>query len=504
MNQDSVKQVKRVSSFLCLVLTLAMFTLVAGFAIQAKTGPDVSKDVSDCNHVKTPNVVIFAIDTLRADHVSCLGKQDIATPHMDALAKDGILFSHAHATAPWTLPSFASVITGLIPYRHGALGDKDQRLSEQIETLAVHLAKSGYRTRAWVTIQFLGKAFGMDRGYEQFEHFEHSDKDSAYQANQVTQGAIQWFDSVRKNDLEPRQPVSQKQPFFAFLHYFDVHAPYTPPAPFDRMYYKGDAHAPGLSPLTDLLFSSKNRAEPVGDNKDMYNWLQDVTDIQYPIKQYAAGVSYVDYHIGKVVDALKQLGLYDNTLIVLLADHGEHLTEHDIYFTHKEPFQETLRIPLIWKMPNQHHASTIVQQPVSLVDVMPTILEICDCNVPKDLDGRSLVGALQGGKCVRPFVVAEFGAGEHDFSKALIQWPWKLMLFKKDSSYDYRLYHLKKDPGELTNLIAAKTQIAKAMKHALWTVFSKDTPIMEARNARRVELDNKTLQELESLGYALP
>jgi len=448
-----------------------------------------------------PHVLVLAIDTLRGDHLHCMGKSDIATPHMDALAADGVLFTRCHSTAPWTLPSFASVYTGLRPYRHGAIGGDFSRLPRETGTMAEYLRNAGYATAAWVTINWMSSQYGMNQGFRHFRYVGSTARDGTAQASSVTHQAMNWFDAKKAGRGRRSKYRQPGQPFFALLHWFDVHAPYTPPAPFDRMYYEGDEKASG-EPIRDLLLSDRNKAKPRPQNTNMYDWLAGVTDLEFPIKQYAAGVSYVDNHVGQVLAKLKERGEYDDTLVVLVSDHGEHLTEHDMYFTHKEPYQETIHVPLIIKLPRGVAHGRVIETPVSTLDILPTVFETCGLEVPGDLDGRSLLNLMRGQDDGTSLLVSERGAADDDFTKTLTEWPWKLMFAKKHGRADYRLFHLEDDPGEIHDVSGRHRDVFERLRGRLWTLHDPESPLLEVSGEERpAELDQADEEKLRALGY---
>ena len=225
-----------------------------------------------------PSVLILAIDTLRGDYLHCAGNDLVRTPHMDALARDGVRFARCFSTAPWTLPSFASIYTGLLPYRHGAVGGDYARLDESFTTIAEYLGEAGYRAMGLVGINYLMPSFGMAQGFNTRIPFDPGD-DAEDQATRISELGCRFLE------------IHGQEPFYLFLHYFDGHAPYEPPAPYDRMYFPGDPRGPGV-PILPLLQSDLNRAP----NKDsgIYDWLAGVTNMTFPLRQYAAEVSYVD------------------------------------------------------------------------------------------------------------------------------------------------------------------------------------------------------------------
>ncbi len=263
-------------------------------------------------------VIIIGLDTVRGDHLSIAGSDDISTPHLAALAADGVYFADCRSTSPWT---------GLYPYHHGFLGGNHLRLADEHVMVAEYFRDEGHPAGAFVTIGWLTHGSGMAQGYPTGKKIP--DEGDGEASKQVVKRGLQF---ARKHAAEP---------FYLFLHFFDAHAPYTPPAPFDGMYYDGVKDAPG-EPLVDFLKSERNQVFSADNHEKMYDWLEGVTDYNYPVRQYAAGVSYVDHMVGKLVTGLKSAGLYDKALIVLASDHG----------------------------------GTVVRSPVSTVDVLPTILAI--------------------------------------------------------------------------------------------------------------------------------
>jgi len=436
-------------------------------------------------------VILIGLDTLRGDHLHCAGLDWIETPHLDALAAAGVLFTDCLATAPWTGSSFASIFTGLLPYRHGFLGGKYGRLADEYDTLAELFQEAGYATAAYVTINWLTHDHGMAQGFAEGEKFD--DGGRGEEAPLVTRRGL---DFMRRN---------RNRPFFLFLHYFDVHAPYTPPPPFDRMYYDGDLRAPG-EPLTDFLLSPAN---PVLRNPatyqhraERYRWLEGVTDWLYPVRQYAAGVSFVDSHVGRVLAGLQELGLYDEALIVVVSDHGEHLREHGFHFTHALPYQEAIHVPLIMKWPHQQHAGSVVDDPVSTLDILPTILEVLGRPVPEGLDGRDVAPLVRGaGPAGSSLQIAEQGSHPQLYSKALVQQPWKLLLFCIEGRLYPTLYNLVDDPGELQDVAAGFPEVTSDLLERLWTVCDRGSPLTRAEPLPPRQRDPETVRKLRALGY---
>lgn len=434
-----------------------------------------------------PHVLLIGIDTWRGDHLGRTGNDWIQTPHLDALAADGVAFSRCMSTAPWTLPSFASIMTGLLPYRHGAVGGAYQRLGEDHLTLAEYLAGGGYAAAGFVSINYLSPEFGMGQGFN-------------LPMPPGLDPALDRAERITWLGLETLRTADLRRPHFLFLHYFDVHAPYDPPPPYARMYYGGDEYAPGETVLS-LVRSERNRAPNRGT--EMYDWLGEVTDPDFPVKEYAAGVSYVDDHVGQLMAYLKAKGLYDRMLIVVVSDHGEHLGEHDLWFTHLEPFQECLHVPLLIKLPNNAFGGQVLDTPVSTLDILPTVLDALTVRPPADIDGRTLLPLIAGRTAGhQTLLAAEQGAVPESFMKTLIDWPWKLMVSERPGEgRRTRLFDLNRDPGELHDLAAEHAAKTRSMERRLWRIFDPENPIVEGRLPIPADVDEDTRRKLEALGY---
>lgn len=431
-----------------------------------------------------PDIVMIAIDTLRADHVHCFGNDWIRTPHLDALAADGVRFSRCYATAPWTLPSFASIFTGLTPSHHGAVGGAREVLDDRHTTLAEHLAGAGYRTYGVASVKWLTIPFGTAQGFN-FE-LPLASPPKLEGGPLVTALGKATFDLPRD------------KPLFTFLHYFDAHAPYAPPPPFAHMYYEGNERAPG-EPVLDFLLSPANAAPNRAGG--MYDWLAGVTDLRFPAREYAAGVSYTDDHVGQVVAELKRRGRYDDTLIIVVADHGEHLGEHDLWFTHTLPYQETLHVPLLVKLPRGRAAGRVIDTPVSTLDILPTLLDWLDLPAAEG-DGRSLRALVDGrDRNDASLLVAEQGSDAGNFSKSLIAWPRKLICFRTPDGERYELYDLHQDPGERHDLAASHADEVARLGARLWALFEEQRPLGSAAASGQAELDARARRQLRSLGY---
>ncbi len=212
-------------------------------------------------------------------------------------------------------------------------------------------------------------------------------------------------------------------------------------------------------------------------------------------------MSYVDDHVGRVVARLRELGLYDDMLIVVLSDHGEHLGEHGIWFTHQEPYEETLHVPLLIKLPQGRHAGAVVDEPVSLLDVLPTVLAEVGLALPRPLPGRDLRPAMAGRRQGHSLLVAEHGSDGADSARSLQEGRWKLIHFRTAGAPRDELYDLAADPAELHDLASAHPEVVVRLRERLERLGPLDEVLNGEPIGRPQQLDEAAARRLRSLGY---
>jgi arylsulfatase A-like enzyme len=433
------------------------------------------------------NLIIIALDTFRADHLGCYGNSEVKTPYIDGLARESVLFEHAYAPATWTLPSFASTFTGLYPYHHGTVGGDHSHLDESIPTLASVLDEAGYDNSAWVAVSWLSKTTGVTRGF---------DRQRTFWGTEISTRLYEYREELNRFLRKP-----PKRPYYVLAHYFDTHAPYRPPKPYDRMYYAGDERDPAHRSLA-AIHEPTNRALIHADPDKLYGWLEGVTDIEFPAKQYAAAITHLDNYIGEVLRHLRRSGEIDKSIIMLMADHGEHLTEHDIYFTHALPYEECLRVPFMVRLPGGRGGGRRVAEDVSLVDVMPTILELLGLPIPDGLDGVSLAATVTDGASPPPRVLfAEHGDDDRrNMFKAAWDREHRLIYSSLAAGESVELYDRSADPLELHDLAESNDEAKNRLLEALWTFFDPEHPI-HASPVEPKPIDPELKERLRSLGY---
>ncbi len=410
--------------------------------------------------MKQPNLLIIAIDTLRADHLGCYGYQQPTSPAIDALAAESMVFDRAFAAGIPTMPAFTTAYSGLHPYRHGIVSHAGQRrLSEQIMLLPQLVRAQGYVTAACdnLVIQGEGRGSWFARGYDHYSGFlyrPHSD-----QSTQLTERALRFIDEFADN------------PLFMFIHYWDPHTPYRPRPPYDTMHYQ-----PGTGPvdLADVI-----RIAPeyyTAFLKDMH--LQHPDDYAYVIAQYDGEISVADAEVGRLVAGLKARGAWDNTVVLLVADHGEAFGEGDLYFDHHGLYDAVTRIAMMLRVPGLLPGRTDAL--VSSEDILPTLLDLLGIPGPEyPLTGQSLKPVFHGATAGRPFVVSS--ESTRQASLALRTPEWKLIqpivtdasgrplpdVYGRVCQPEALLFNLCSDPHERHNLVAEHPDILASLQEIL-------------------------------------
>ncbi len=321
------------------------------------------------------NVVLISIDTLRADHLSSYGYERETSPNLDRLASAGVLFEGAYAHAPKTAPSHMSLMTSVLPEVHRVgnrvQGRRGARLSPGLPTLAELLHDAGYQTVAFTSGGNVGGGLGFRRGFERYEHLSVDARESFGRAADWVAG-------------------SPSQPFFLFVHTYQTHAPYLPPPGYYELYtdpgYAG--RIPGRP--------GAHRGRAPGEFMRLADF-GDPSDVAHLQDLYDGCIRYVDDRLGSLLDALEEAGASDDTIVIVASDHGEEFLEH-AGSGHSTLFDEVLRVPLIFRMPPAlgDRPGLRVREPVGLVDVVPTILELLGLPPLAHSQGRSLLPLLRG------------------------------------------------------------------------------------------------------------
>ena len=352
------------------------------------------------------NVVLVAIDSLRADHLGCYGYDLPTSPHMDALASQSVLFERAFAPGIPTMPSFTTLMTGLHPYRHGILAHlTNRRVAPDVLTLAQMAKRAGFVTAGIdnLVVQSGGRAAWMARGFDYYSGFLF--QPFTPQSEELVSRAISFID-----DLADRN-------FFLFLHLWDPHTPYGPPKPFDTMHYRPGRAQFSVEEVKAVAPEYYNAflADMKLQKPDDYDWI---------IAQYDGEISYVDTQIGRLTAHLQERGVWDETIFVLMSDHGEAFGEGGFHFDHHGLYDAVLRIALTMRVPEI--APRRSNAMISSEDIFPTLCDLAGWPLPDyQLTGQNFAPVLSGGAGSRHEIFAV--EATRQASLALRTDKWKLI-----------------------------------------------------------------------------
>jgi len=492
-----------------LVLSLAPnpFDLVRHLPPQPDPPPanyDSQGDYLGSEAVTPPawNVLLLSIDTLRWDGLSCYGNPRLTSPHIDQLAAEGVRFTNVLAQSSWTLPSHMTMFTGLYPSVHGCITSpgwsrKLDRLDEAWVTLPEVLRGWGYATAAYTDGKLLGPAFGFDQGFDVCD-------DSGGGIGRVTEKGRLW--------LEQHFAAASEQPFFLFLHCYDVHH-YRPPEAYERQFVH-----PYDGPL--LKLRRQGSALETKVTSDGFYSLS-AADLRYLRDLYDAEIAKTDAVFGGFLGSLAERGFDRHTIVIVTSDHGEEFWEHGGTGHGWTLHQHQLRVPLIIRAPGLVPAGQRRDDRAGLIDLVPTILELLGLPIPAEAQGRPLLrsDADPPAEGERVFVAEASHLGQQ---KALItarhsflfnRWPpigerlddrarflyvWRNIL-RTDNS---ELYDLVADPDETRNVLREQGELGSQMQTELLGRVKENLGRNVSRSATgRVDLDERTREHLRSLGY---
>ena len=395
------------------------------------------------------NVLLITIDTIRADRLGAYGFEGIDTPIIDSLAARGVTFTRAYSPTPLTLPSHTSIFSGTFPPYHGVRDNGGFIVPDELTMLAEILAAHGYDTAAFIAAFVLDSRWGLDQGFDTYvDDFDFSGQRfismGAVQrpANEVVDAALAWLG--RERDA----------PFFLWVHLYDPHTPYEAPEPY------------------------KSR---------------------YPRAPYLAEIAFTDSQVGRLLDGLEVNGTKEETFVVLAGDHGESLGEHGEVQHGFFIYEAATHVPLIVSTPFEQFHGIERPEVVSLVDVMPTILEMIGVEIPAVVQGQSLVPLFQsGGGTQHRFVYSEtFYARFH--------YGWSELTAIQDERYklimspDPELYDLAEDPGETTNLVSRERELFERLEAVASELVGEMSE--NGGGAEFMAVDEETMARLASLGY---
>ncbi|MFZ1947246.1 MAG: sulfatase, partial [bacterium] len=404
-----------------------------------------------CGRTERPtNVIVIGIDTLRPDHLGCYGYARSTSPAIDRLAAGGTQFLNTVSQSSWTLPSFASFFTSLYPHQHGVTSSMS-KIRDTFPTMATILKEHGYATGALINSGVLSPELGLSRG---FDHYDLAGPKPRL-ADRTTEQGLEWIDDHKRG------------PFLLFLHYFDPHETYSPPAPYDTLFDPGYTGRLGRAFVLHDAFP-----EVIGAD---YSQLAAATDEDWNHIRalYDGEIAFTDKAVGSLLRGLEERGLSKRTLIVLMGDHGEEFYEHGGIGHGHSMFGEVLRVPLIFSCPGAVPKGRRIAQQVRLIDVMPTVLDLVGVKTNARFEGASLLPLVTGrgqaasteGALFPPSLAFSEGTLHRTPKASITGFPWKIIC-ELEANRDL-FFNTERDPGEHTNLAADRSDAYRSLSELL-------------------------------------
>ncbi len=417
-------------------------------------------------------VIIVDIDTLRADHMGCYGYHRDTSPNMDRFATESVFFRWAFSQAPNTPPSQTSILTGLYPSTHGMVYDED-RVPEEVVTLAEALRNQGYRTAGFHDGGYMSEHFQIGQGFELY------DNSRGKGLAEIGPKAISW---LREHAEET---------FLLLVHTYDVHTPYDPPPPYNEIFMEGVPEpSPGFEPTPEQMEAIR-LSKYQGERKQL-----PPNDLEYAKALYDGGIRYVDAWFGEFMEVVRELGLDERATIVVLSDHGEEFQEHGSVL-HEKLYATVTRIPLMIRLPGGRQVRE-VHEVVETVDLMPTLLDLADAPIPPAVQGTSLLPLMRGH---RPDTV-QLAFGESPFfggRRFVAVGHHRLLLTRSTGEvelYDY-VFDLE-EQNDIADLFPTRVEaLTRAVDQWEAEVTSADVEHAGADGGP----DAETIEQLRELGY---
>ena len=424
---------------------------------------------------KKPNILVILIDTLRRDHLGFAGYERDTSPNLDNFAKENVDFTNTIATSSWTPPTVASIFTGLYPSVHGHMplyahqrmdiedkAEKLSKLDDSFTTLAEEFSKQGYRTEAIVANPIVSMRYGLAQGFDEFYSSRAHEA-----AGEINKRAI-----VAMNRLN-----QERRPFLLYLHYMDAHSPYKSPPEFGKMF---------SAPLKDKRFSEYDETAL---NK---------------ITKYDQSIRFIDHSIGEIFQHLKNIGLYDDMTIIVLADHGEQFNEHGFWAHGNTVYSEEIHVPFLMKFGNKQGK---INSFVSQVDVLPTLLETAKIKNNLELNGVSLLSQLD--ERMKMPLLSEIT--RHQNMKAFISQDAKKLIgnYEREQGLTvsnnikdlklFKLFDLSRDPLEKSAL--EDPEMINQLRLQYYGFYDQILTFKKDYKHGEMDADEETLEQLKSLGY---
>ncbi|MGD9140447.1 MAG: sulfatase [bacterium] len=436
-----------------------------------------------CGREPDYNILVITIDTLRPDRLGCYGYERPTSPRIDEFAARSALFEQVVCSTPQTLPSHTSIFTGQHPRTHKAISHESV-VSQEVTTLAEILRAQGYETTAFVSSHVLDRDFGLDQGFDRY-----------WQVNEIMRPIQREKAQERGIDPTTNEVLSwlednASDKFFAWVHWFHPHRPYAPPLEIRAKHvaqYLGNADS-----STEFIMKVWK------DKVDL-----EEEDLRYLSQLYDGEIIFTDEQVGRVLDALEVLGIADKTIVVVTADHGEMLYEHEYYFGHDIAlYEECIMIPLIIFHPGLGATPKRLPGLVQSIDIFPTLLDFLGIDIPRATEGKTLRPLVMGAETrTAEYAFAEtFPFPEKAMPRHAVRTQGRKLVWREDKEggLTKHFYDLVADPGETTDLFGQDPEAARTLDRTLHEWIKADglhpAPIPTAKESGRIQI-------LRSLGY---
>ncbi len=502
-----------------IIIIISLLLIVAFISFY----PSSSTEIRPIKSIKKPslNIIFLLVDALRADHLSCYGYSKNTSPNIDQIAKEGILFSNAFANSSWTKPTTATIFSSLYLSSHN-VNNVSTGLSEEATILFEPIKKYGYSTGIFSSNNFVAPLYGFDQGVDYFYTFKPSItlrlsigliirkigtlNSYTYKVYNIFRKLEQLIlsrhivditaDGLNRCFLDWIDSLNGER-FFAYIHYMEVHGPYTPPPPYDKMFFPSSK----VSLLKPAL-----KIRPVRSAfEHMPETMSFEEKREFLISQYDGEIRWLDASIGKLIEQLKKKNILDETLIIITADHGEEFFEHSNWgHSSRNLFDELIHIPLIMRYPKKLPPGAKIDALIQQVDLMPTIFDFCDIPLSscKMSQGHSIIPLFKENEknYINKFVISEsYKASENNLRRSIRNQKNKLILSNIDSKIELLLFDLKNDPEEQINIVESdltnRTYLLQNLKQ-----FVENLP-KYSKFTKSTVMDQETRQRLKALGY---
>ncbi len=423
---------------------------------------------ASCGGNNGPNVILILIDTVRADHFSCYGYHRQTTPSIDSLAAAGTIALRCQGQSSWTLPAMTTILSGVTPVEHGAgrTGGIFHGVSPDVPWLPLAFHRRGYRTAAFFNVLFMNEDFGFHRGFQHFDCQGLKSNSSLRNAGETVDDFLGWLDETDGD-----------KPFFAAVHFYDPHIPYSPPEPWHSMYrdtsYSGEYGDTWGADAAQMM--RVNSGETVPSTEDIYN----LTAL------YDGEIAYTDMETGRLLGELRNRGLGENTIVLIVGDHGEEFLEHGGIEHGRSLYQELTHIPLVISGPG-FTGGRVISQPVAQLDVAPTLAAAAGIDFPVSESSRLITSAVTPGRNIPASGVLW---GESDLVSVVSDNAKVIWTLGTDSLEGFDLGN---DPGE-TMPVPPSAAVVDAAEYYRATPPLGPAPV--------VDIGEAASRELRNLGY---